>query len=292
MVEPKFCWSCGHPVQSGYSFCEACGAELAPAGQIPMSDVDSIQTPQPSGQQGSEGDGTPINVTPPMPLPLTKQYAAGSLFDPKRELYVLHEKYWNWGSGDILDETGLIIGKMHRIFLSLRARIELKEVDGTLAAQIHRKLAAIRPTYDLKDAQDILIGRLRKAILNVIHPKIWLENAVGDKILEARGSFMRYDFIVYDMSGKAVAEINMMNRWKELFLGGSLFDFSDRYAIHIIDKSVDRRLILGFCLAIDNTMHDNAQAGVFAIGPFHIGGPHGHWSGGFGHRGPWHFGSF
>ncbi len=179
-----------------------------------------------------------------------------------------------------------------RLFLSLRARIELKELDGTLSAQIHRKLMAIRPTYDLKDAQSIIIGRLRKAILNIIHPKIWLEDAMGNKVLEARGSFMRYDFVVYDMSGKVVAEINMLNRWKEFFLGGGLFDFSDRYGIRVIDKAVDRRLILGFCIAIDNSMHDRPGGGAFAVGPFRIGGGHGHWHGGIGHRGPWHFGPF
>ncbi len=293
MVEPKFCWSCGHAVQLGYSFCEACGAELTTAEQNHAPASNMNQTSLGSNNQDTAGFVTQSNVTTPSNPPVSStQYPKGSLFDPQREFYVLHEKYWNWGSGDILDENGAVIGKMKRIFLSFRARIELQEADGTLVGQIHRKLAAIRPTYDLKDTQDLLIGRLRKAILNVIHPKIWFEDAFGNHILEARGSFMRYDFVVYDMSGKVVAEINMLNRWKEFFLGGSFLDFSDRYAIRILDKSVDRRFIIGFCLAIDNTMHDNAQVGLFAVGPFRIGAGHGHWHGGIGSRGPWHFRPF
>jgi len=275
MVEPKFCWSCGHPISSGCTYCEACGAEIISSGQKTAPVTNRNKVSPSIITQDSEGYVTPNNVAAPTLLVPPNQYASGSLFDSQHEFYVLHEKYWNWGSGDILDEKGIVIGKMHRVFLSLRARIELKEVDGALSAQIHRKLVAIRSTYDLKDAQDVLIGRLRKAILNIIHPKIWLEDAMGNKILEARGSFMRYDFVVYDMSGKVIAEINMLNRWKEFFMGGSFLDFSDRYGIRVIDKSVDRRLILGFCIAIDNTMHDS---GGFAMGPFHIGGGHGHWA--------------
>jgi uncharacterized protein YxjI len=292
MVEPKFCWSCGHPVQPGYGFCEACGAELIPLAGKSEPQGKVTGAPAQKMDQDNAGFVTPSNAVAPAPTAPMNQYGTGSLFDMRRDLYVMHEKYWDWGSGDILDEKGTVIGKMHRVIFSLRARIELKELDGTISAQIHRKLAAIRPTYDLKDPQDIIIGRLRKAILNVIHPKIWLEDALGNKILEARGSFMRYDFVVYDMMGKVVAEINMLNRWKEFFLGGGLFDFTDRYGIRIIDKTVDRRVILGFCIAIDNSMHDRPHGNALAIGPFHIGGGHGHWGGASGHRGPWHFGPF
>ncbi|HMF34499.1 MAG TPA: hypothetical protein VKK79_23960, partial [Candidatus Lokiarchaeia archaeon] len=181
---------------------------------------------------------------------------------------------------------------MHRIFLSLRAKIELQEVTGEIGAEIHRKIVAVRPTYDLKDPAGNPIGRLRKALLNVIHPKIWLEDPAGNKILEARGSFMRYDFVIYNMDGKTVAEINMLTRWKEFFAGGTIFDFSELYAIRVLDKSVDRRLILGFCMAIDNVFHDQGGAGGMAVGPFIIGrgpffgprrGP------GAGPRGPHHF---
>jgi len=275
MVEPKFCWSCGHPVQPGYRFCEACGAEL-----------ESIRDDPEQSPILEESNISSKNVISKPPSNLD-HIIPGSLFDPQREFYVLHEKYWNWGSGDILDEKGVIIGRMQRIFLSLRARIVLTEVNGTLAAQIHRKLIAIRPTYDLKDAQGVLIGRLRKALLHVIHPKIWLEDAMGNKILEARGSFLRYDFKIYDMYGKLVAEISMLDRWKEFFLGGSILDFSDRYAIHVLDKSVDRRLIIGFCLAIDNTMHDSPQGGFWGIGPFRVTTPHRHYPRTRGPQGPW-----
>ena len=44
--------------------------------------------------------------------------SANSLLDPKRNYYVLKEKLWDWGSGDIYDEKGNTIGKMKRKLLS------------------------------------------------------------------------------------------------------------------------------------------------------------------------------
>jgi len=37
---------------------------------------------------------------------------------------------------------------------------------------------------------------------------------------------------------------------------GGMFDFSDTYAVQILDPEYDRRLLLGFVIAIDNSVHD------------------------------------
>ena len=44
--------------------------------------------------------------------------------------------------------------------------------------------------------------------------------------------------------------------FRDLFLGGTIFDFRDTYAIRMLDREYDRRLILGFVVAIDNSVHD------------------------------------
>ena len=53
-----------------------------------------------------------------------------SLLDPKRDYYILKEKMWDWGSGDIYDEKGNAIGKMNRKLLSLRAKITVHDFDN------------------------------------------------------------------------------------------------------------------------------------------------------------------
>ena len=85
--------------------------------------------------------------------------------------------------------------------------------------------------------------------------KLWLEDSEGRKLLEAKGNFLGKNFEVKDMDGKLKAKIGKSDFFKDLVLGG-LFDFSDTYAIKILDPSYDKRLLLGFVIAIDNSVHD------------------------------------
>jgi uncharacterized protein YxjI len=229
----KFCAKCGDPLEPGQKFCEKCGAVV-------------------------EGAANPV--------PSTQQEASGGLFDPSRQYYILQEKYWSWGSGSIMDEKGQEIGKMHRKVFSIRQRIELVELDGTVSAMIHKKIVAIRPTYDLKDGQERDLARLKKTIINVIKPKLFLEDPNGKVLYEARGKFMGWDFTITDANtGALVATVSKTDRWRDVFLGG-VFNFKDTYALKIEDPSTDRRLLLGFVLSIDNSLHDQGKTGGFRFG--------------------------
>jgi len=178
------------------------------------------------------------------------------LFDINRNYYVLKEKYWDWGSGDILDENNQKIGRMHRIIFSIRKRVELQEVDGTLAATIHAKLISARGAQDLKNPDGVLIARIKKKILSFFRPVFYLEGPDGTQWYRAQGKFMGFSFKVYDVTtGEVVAEIEKADRWRDIFLGG-MFDFKDTYALKILDNKTDRRILLGFVLSIDNVLHD------------------------------------
>ncbi|NVM28024.1 MAG: LURP-one-related family protein [Candidatus Helarchaeota archaeon] len=181
----------------------------------------------------------------------------GGLFDQSRNFYILKEKYWDWGSGDILDEKFQVIGKMHRVILSLRRRIELQEVDGTLAATIHGKIVTARAAQDLKDPQGNLIARIKKKFLSFLRPKFYLKDETGKKLYEAQGKLFGWSFKIKNVvTGKIIAEIEKADTWRDVFLSGP-FDFSDTYALRILDNQTDRRILLGFVLSIDNVLHDN-----------------------------------
>ncbi len=180
---------------------------------------------------------------------------AASLLDSNREYYVIKEKFWDWGSGDIYDERGQAIGKMKRKIFSLRAQVSVAEPDGRPVFTVNRKLLSIRASYDIKDTMENLLGRTRRKILTFFRPKLWMENAGGRKILEADGSLAGWNFAVKDITGRTLAEVHKADWWRDIFLGG-VFDFSDTYALKILDKNYDRRLLLGFVLAIDNSVHD------------------------------------
>ena len=145
---------------------------------------------------------------------------------------------------------------MHRKIFSLRRKVELMELDGTIQATIHAKIISARGSQDLKDPEGNMIARIKKAILSVFRPKFFLESPDGEKWYEAQGKFMGWSYKVTNFkTGELVAEIEKADRWRDIFLGG-LFDFKDTYALRIHDNKTDRRILLGFVLSIDNVLHD------------------------------------
>jgi len=178
------------------------------------------------------------------------------LLDPRRTFYVLQEKYWNWGSGDIFDERGQVIGKMKRKILSLRAEIQLTEPNEIVVGKVVKKILSIRQTYDLLTPDGQLVARMNKKLLSLFRPSLWLEDPNGNHLFEAKGNFMGFNFEIKDTSGRKVAQVQMLNKWKEMFLGGSIFDITDKYALQILDPNVDRLQMLSFVIAIDNSVHD------------------------------------
>jgi uncharacterized protein YxjI len=232
---PKFCSNCGAELKDpNQKFCQNCGSEI----HLEKEKISLASATPPS---------------PQVPQPILKPLG---LFDINRNYYILKEKYWDWGSGDILDENNQIIGRMHRIILSIRKRVELKEVDGTVVATIHAKLVTARAAQDLKTPDGELIARIKKKILSLFRPVFFLEAPDGTQWYRAQGQFMGFSFKIYDVStGDIVAEIEKADKWRDIFLGG-IFDFKDTYALRILDNKTDRRILLGFVLSVDNVLHD------------------------------------
>ena len=230
----KYCPHCGEPSTfAGARFCGKCGAAL------PEQEQSQFQ------QTG---------------IPYGKPYPSMSLFDINRQYYVVRRQWWGWGSGTIHDEQGQIIGHMHRRLFTIRQKTEFREADDvTLSATINRKIVAIRDTIDIKDGQEQILGRVRQKILTLFRPKVWMEDTLGNKILEAQGNFLGFSFLVQDMKGNVIAEIDKLDKWKDIFLGGGIFDFENMYAIVIHDPHIDRRLILPLAIAIDEVVHEDRK---------------------------------
>lgn len=180
-----------------------------------------------------------------------------SLQQNQTNYYVIKEDWWNWGSGDIYNHAGVAIARMHRRALSLRAFTEVTNLNGHKLFSVERKIVSLRPSFVLKDAQGDTIGRTNRKLLTLFRPKLWLEDARGHRLLEAQGNFLGKDFQIKTAQGQSVAQVAKSDFFRDLFLGGSLFDFSDTYAVQIIDVNYDQRLLLGFVIAIDNSVHDD-----------------------------------
>ncbi len=243
----KFCPNCGDEASIDQKFCEKCGTELKKA-------------------QEKGVESTPSSI--PTPTPQKK----GSLFDINRNFFLIKERMWDMGFGDIMDDEGKLIGRMNRIIFSIRRRVELQELDGTVVATIHSKIISARGAQDLKTPDGELIARIKKKILTFFRSKFFLEDNMGNRWYEAEGDFFGWSFKIYEVaSRKLVAEIEKADRWRDIFLGG-LFDFADTYALKILDNETDRRILVGFVLSIDNVMHDSAGSGpMMGRGPYRRG---------------------
>ncbi len=280
MIKIKlFCRDCGIEIKdSEQNFCEKCGTEIehqreleVPTFKVPKAETGTIQV---------------VSAQIPKALPNGK-----GLFDYSRDYYIIKEKIWDLGSGEIFDENGNVIGIMNRKILSVRRRVKLKEVDGTTVATIHQKIFSARGANDLFDQEGNLIARIKKKILAVLHPKFWLEDPEGNRWYEAVGNFFGWSFTITDLTnGKVIAQIDKDDKWRDVFLGG-IFDYSDTYALKIFDHETDRRILLGFVLSIDNVMHDShgSPMGALMFAGLHHGG-RGHHPGGripTVSKGPW-----
>jgi len=233
----KFCPNCGDEASIDQKFCEKCGTELSSIKKAPEKGVESTPSSTPTPQR------------------------KGSLFDINRNYYLIKERMWDMGYGDISDKEGNLIGRMNRIIFSIRRRVELQELDGTVVATIHSKIVSARGAQDLKSPDGELIARIKKKILTFFKSKFFLEDNMRNRWYEAEGDFFGWSFKIYEVaSGKLVAEIEKADRWRDIFLGG-LFDFADTYALKILDNETDRRILVGFVLSIDNVMHDSAGSG-------------------------------
>ena len=238
------CPECKAKVTEDQRYCERCGSELPkkkPEKPIPK------KSPSPS--------------TPSIPS------QQGGLFDLSRNFYLIRENAWDLGFGSIYDEKGGEIGRMNRIIFSIRRRVELLELDGSVAATIHSKLVSARGAQDLKDPGGNLIARIKRKILTFMHPTFFLEDPLGRRWYEARGNFFGWSFQVYEVkTGNLIAEIEKADRWRDVFMAG-IFDYADTYALRIHDNVTDRRILVGFVLSIDNVMHDQSGGAGIWIGP-------------------------
>jgi uncharacterized protein YxjI len=177
------------------------------------------------------------------------------LLDESIEHYVLHEKAWKFGGGDIYNPQGEKIGVMKRKLLSMRAEIRLEEQDGTVLCIINKKLLSARPIYDVKLPDDTLIGRAKKPLVAFRGSIDWYDSD-NKMLFKAQGGVMKWNFRITDPKDKkkVYAEIKKGDKWRDVF--GVDFSFKDRYVIHIVDKEVPRLMLLAYAVIIDNVYHD------------------------------------
>jgi len=197
-------------------FCTQCGGELKSKDQkfCENCGFKLLQTQK-------EENSVKTNVT-------LKSY----LFDLNHEYYILKNDYWKTGSGYIFDAQDKSIGLVD---CKKKKRIELKEVDNTIIATINFKSGSFRGATELKDQNGNLIAKLTKKRISDFKAIYFLEDPNGTRWYAATGEFINFKFQIEDLFiNKSVAECNNKND----------------YALKILDKETDRRILLLFVIGI------------------------------------------
>ena len=178
-----------------------------------------------------------------------------SLLDPSNEHYVLHEKAWKFGGGEIYNPQGEKIGLMKRKLISMRAEIRIEEMDETPLCLIHKKLVSARPIYDAKTPDGEIFGRGKRPMI-ALRGSVDMYDADDNMIYKAQGGVTKWDFKITDPHDKkkVYAEIKKADKWRDVFVPA--FNLKDRWAIHIVDPQADRLMLLAYAIIIDNVYHD------------------------------------
>ena len=178
-----------------------------------------------------------------------------SLLDPSIEYYVLNEKSWKFGGGDIHNTQGEKIGVMRRKLISMRAEIRFLNADESEVCFINKKLLSARPIYDVKTPDGELIGRGKRPMI-AFRGSIDMYDADDNMIYKAQGGVTKWNFVITDPKDKkkVYAEIKKADRWRDVF--APMFNFKDQYVIHVLDPNAPRLMLLAYAIIIDNVYHD------------------------------------
>ena len=75
-------------------------------------------------------------------------------------------------------------------------------------------------------------------------------------IYKAQGGVMKWNFMITDPKDekRVYAEIRKGYKWRDIF--APMFNFKDRYVIHMVDPMAPRMMLLAYAIIIDNVYHD------------------------------------
>jgi len=217
----EYCFNCGvkTKVQS-QKFCENCGVELV------------------KGEKTVDQKNRKLNID--------LRNKSKTLFDLNQEIYVLKEDFWKSGSGHIYNSIDQIIGTINGI---KKKDVELLDANGEITSKIRFKSGSMRGASELIDNEGNLIARLKKKKITTFNSIYFLEDTTGTNLFEAKGEFINYTFSIEDLSlNKIVAECNKTEKYKDLLQGH--FDHKNTYALRILDKQTDRRILLLLIIGI------------------------------------------
>jgi uncharacterized protein YxjI len=128
----------------------------------------------------------------------------------KIHIVFLKKKFENFGSEEILNEKGQIIGYIIISFLKLNKYFKIKDLTTKEIIAIEKKNNILYTIYNLKDKNDELIANIRKNRFSKSPSKIWYKSKTDE--FYAYGDFRRYNYDIFNLNDNIIAKVNKIEK--------------------------------------------------------------------------------
>ena len=164
---------------------------------------------------------------------------------------LLKRQFENFGSEDILNESGQMIAKIRLPFFNPNKNLVLQDVINDKIVLIERRKSFFFRIQEIKDKTNKILCRIRQRKYISLDSKIYIENGNGTKHLTIKGDLHHWNFEIKHISDdESIARVKNLNEENSVAQGLHL-DISKYYSIEILKQTMEKILIIGIIISIN-----------------------------------------
>jgi len=168
---------------------------------------------------------------------------------------ILKKQFENFGSEDILNEFGQIIGKIIIPFYNPNKNLTIQDLIIDKAILIKGKKSLFYKRQDLRDKTNKIIGKIKKKKSLIPISKIYIKNSYGNIDYTAVGDFRSWNYEIINISDdKLIARVKRMNE-KSSITQKLHLNYNNYYFIEFLNQAIENITIIGFVISINNLIY-------------------------------------
>ncbi len=165
---------------------------------------------------------------------------------------ILKKQQEEFGSQDILNEFGQVIGKLKLDFLRLNKILEIPNAQDNKIIIIESRKNLFSKNQLLRDKNNIITGKIKKRRFFSSTSKIYLKDKVENKEYLAIGDFINVDYKIIDVSeNKLIAKVKSVSK-KNLIAQNFDIVLKNHYCIEFVKPKNEKLIIISFAISINN----------------------------------------
>ncbi len=164
---------------------------------------------------------------------------------------ILKKQFENFGSEDIINELGQIIGKIFIPFFNPNKKLKIQDLINNKIIVIEDKKSSFYKRQYLKDKTNNIIGKIKKKKSLFPISKIYIENSFGNTDYTAVGDFRHWNYEIINISDdELIARVKKVNGKNSLTRKLHLNSFN-YYSIEFVNQTIEKITIIGFVISIN-----------------------------------------